>query len=131
MSSRATAGVINFGGVITRPGNFLRANGSMQSNLNVAANGVGNVFYVAEPMLIDRFAWNVYDASGPNNPTFLELQLWVNNTSTILSFFSVQRVLMLKTPVLLSPNDKLQVQVKSYIGPAPGPCQMSLSAVPQ
>lgn len=103
----------------------------MQSTLNVAANGVGNVFYAAEPMLIDRFAWNVYDASGHDNPTFLELQLWVNNTSTILSFFSVQRVFILETPVLLGPKDKLQVQVKSYIGPAPGPCQMSLSAVPQ
>lgn len=119
-----SAGIINFGGNIRNGGEYLRANGHMQSTLNSTLNGVGNVFFVGWPIQIDTLAWNTTNTS---NGAVTTLRFLVNETLLPLIDLTLPSVVQLQTPIQLNVGDKFQVRVfhHSY-GRVPGPSQLSL-----
>lgn len=116
---RESAGVVNFGGDIRSTGNLLRVNGHMQSALNSALDGVGNVFIVGWPIQIDTLAWNTTG----NGST--ELELFVGTQRRLTFFFQQPGVTQLQNPIQLSAGSMISLRVRNFYGPIPGPSQLS------
>ena len=117
-----SAGIINFGGDIRNTGNVLRVNGHMQSALNSAVEGVGNVLIVGSPIQIDAIAWNT-----TVNST-VELQVLVGIQNRARFFFERRGVIQLQDPVQLPAGSMVSLRVGNIWGPPPGASQLSLYA---
>lgn len=127
-SKPSTAGVVNFGGQVSRTGQFLRFNGTMQSTaLSSRASEFGDVFYVGEPMQVDTIAWNT--PSQNNNWTMF--QIVVNGAATVLSQFTGPGVIKIESPLVLNRGDALQVGVAEFRGAYPAPSLLSLYMMPR
>jgi hypothetical protein len=125
-SRPSTAGIVNFGGLVTREGQFLRVNGTMGSlHLSTGAGQFSDVFYVAQPMQVDTYAWNT---PNPFN-LWTRFRIVVNGVSTILSQVTGPSVIRMMRPLFLNRGDTLQVQVAASEGAAPS--MLSLYMRPQ
>lgn len=124
----STAGVVNFGGSITTAGNFLLANGDMQSPTNSEFNRIGNIFYAGAPMQANSIAWNT-----TNVTTITVLRIWVN-TTLVRSLVIEKRagaIDLTSNPIVLNARDFLQVSVNHLDATPPGPSQVSFYMSPR
>ena len=126
-SRPSTAGIVNFGGLITRVGQFLRANGTTRSELNTRAGHFADFFYVAEPMQLDTYAWNV-----PNRDNLLiGFEILVNGTSAVLSQVTGPSVIKMMAPLILNRGDVVQVELRDFRGGVPSPSLLSMYMMPR
>lgn len=126
VSRPSTAGIVNFGGLITRAGQFLRANGTTRSTLSTTAGHFADFFYVAEPMQLDTCAWTV-----PNRADLLiEFEILVNGTSAVISQVTGPSVTKMMAPLILNRGDLVQVAVRDFRRGVPSPSLLSMYMMP-